>query len=286
MAMTPSTPQRLPHVAIAQFACGMAYPLRALAYMRMHRLWRLALMPVGINAVLLLGLGVTLWYHLWPALNALQLSLQNVVHVGPEYSETLRVVLGIASFLVWLVLLPIVLVLCAMLLILFGQMFCAPWLDLLAERVECQQLGEARTAFSFRRLVDALFLSMGDAVWGLFYLVLVYIPVLLFALLPGVGAVVSVACGALFLAQQFLGHTLSRASLSYRGRWQAVLANKWFCLGFGTVALVMVSLPGLNLALLPVATVGGTLLCCDLIRDGRISSVSQAALCTAPRGAA
>ena len=39
--------------------------------------------------------------------------------------------------------------------------------------------------------------------------------------------------------------------------------------GFGTAAMALLFVPGLNLVLLPLASVGGTLAYCDLKRAGR-----------------
>jgi uncharacterized protein involved in cysteine biosynthesis len=261
----------LPTARLLQLAVGMSYPIRAFFFMRQHRLWRLAFLPIVVHVALMAALAVFMWLRLWPALQQLQSLVHSYVSVGSDYSDSVATVLSVVGFLVWLVLLPIVLGVAATLVLWFGHTLCAPWLDILAERVENQVLGSLPKPMSLRRLVDSIFLGLGDAVWGLFYLVLIYIPTLLTALLPGLGGLATLACGGLLLSQQFFGPTLGRAWLGYRARWQLVLDNRWFCMGYGAVAMLMVSVPGINLLLLPVTTVAGTLLCCDLIRAGRTS---------------
>ncbi|MEO0593615.1 MAG: hypothetical protein AAFZ38_08550, partial [Myxococcota bacterium] len=46
--------------------------------------------------------------------------------------------------------------------------------------------------------------------------------------------------------------------------------NRWLSLGFGSSSMLLLFVPGLNLILLPLAAVGGTLAFCDLYRAERL----------------
>ena len=71
--------------------------------------------------------------------------------------------------------------------------------------------------------------------------------------------------------QEFVGLPLARQLVGYRRRWGVVWDNRWLAAGFGSAVAVLFIVPGLNLVLLPLAAVGGTLLYCDLKTAGRLS---------------
>ncbi|RYF05268.1 MAG: hypothetical protein EOO40_10425 [Deltaproteobacteria bacterium] len=256
----------LPTSPVGCFIRGMSYPWRALNFMRQHHLWRLGLLPALINSVLLVVVALTVWWQMLPLAQQLHDYLQTMADDG----EVVRMALQFFSFFMWLVLMPVALVVAVVLMLLFGQTLAAPWLDILAERVENLLLGQDHTPYSLRRFIDSMFLALGDMLAGLTYLFLIYVPVFLLTLIPGLGALLALGCGALFLAHQFCAHTMSRKLLGFRARWQAILINKWLCLGFGCVAVLLVSVPVLNFVTLPLCTVAGTLLCCDLVEAGRL----------------
>ncbi|MEM6733160.1 MAG: EI24 domain-containing protein, partial [Myxococcota bacterium] len=88
----------------------------------------------------------------------------------------------------------------------------------------------------------------------------------------------SFAFSALLLSVEFVGLSLTRRFVNYRGRWRIIWDNKGLSLGFGSASMLLLLVPGLNLILLPLAAVGGTLAYCDLVRVGAIDAeIRQAA---------
>jgi CysZ protein len=260
----------LPRAAIAQFFYGAAYPLRGLLFIRRHGLWRLVAVPLLVHILLFVSAAVIIHVDLVPYLSDWLGLLAEQHRPAPEYLETARFLWGIGHLLLWVIMLPLSFVLAALLVLSMGQFLCGPWLDLLAERVESICLQRATKPWTWRRGIEGLMAGLADLFVGPFYLGVIYLPLLLLSLLPGVGGVFSVFAGTLFIAHQCFAYTLGRASLSYRARWAAVVRNRWLCGGFGVATLLLLIVPFMGLMTLPVATVGGTLLCCDLLRAGRV----------------
>jgi CysZ protein len=126
--------------------------------------------------------------------------------------------------------------------------------------------------------VQGVALAVRDLVWGLVYLTVVnglifVVSAGTFGLAAAPASIVSFCFSAWLLAHEFVGLALSRQLVGYRRRWRIVWANKWTTLGFGVACMGLLFVPGLNLVLLPLAAVGGTLLYCDLKAGGRVSVV-------------
>ncbi len=260
----------LPQAAIAQFFYGAAYPVRAFYFIRQHRLWRHLLAPLLGHVALFFTALTLLDFYALPWLNLQVTLLEGRVHPSLEYLETVRVLWTAAHVVLWVVLVPISVVVAALTVLALGHFLCGPWLDLLAERVEGLVLQRAAKPFGLRRLVGGFLSSLADLALGPIYLLVVYLPMLLLSFLPGVGGLSTFFNGALVVAHQSFAPTLGRACLSPRARWAAVIKNRWLCGGFGAATLLLFLLPPISLLALPLATVGGTLLCCDLLRAGRI----------------
>jgi len=267
--MNETTASRLPRHAVTQFLRGLTYPLDGLRYLRRHRLWGMAALPLVVNVVLL----VVLVYGTWALLGPLLGSVSDYLRGLAPQMELLKVLLSVLVGLFWMVAFFLVLGINAMVLLLVGQAVASPALDLLSEKVEVQVLSVAPVPFGVGRFLRSIGVALGDLVGGLVLLVVVNVPIFLLSL-TGIGAapaaVGSFAFSAMLLAHEFVGLSLARHLVTYRGRWRIVRANAWLSLGFGTSAMLILMVPVLNLVLLPLASVGGTLLYCDLRRDGRL----------------
>lgn len=270
--MEAERPKALPRNFLAQSWVGFGYPLRALGVMRRHRLWKLAMAAVGINVLLLAALlTLSVWYVL-PILQQIDGSL-----AASGASELWQSVATILRWLFWAFAIVVVLGLNGVALMLVGQAVASPFLDMLSERVETLVLGVEPEAFSVRRAIEGVLLAVADLLWGLFYYVVVQLLILILGLVPVLGTVPATALSfgfsALLLAQEFSGLPLARKLVSYRSRWLVVWENKWLAVGFGASAMAMLLVPLVNLVLLPVAAVAGTLLYCDLVAGGRLGDL-------------
>jgi len=265
----------LPQNPIAQLWRGAGYVFEALGFIRRARLWGLAAAGIAVNVVLLAvlvggSLAVTL-----PILAQAQAWLLNLTTTGGilhGFFVLLGTILTVA-------LVVLVVAANALVLALFGQTLAGPFLDLLSERVEELERGFAPYPFAVGRLLSGIVISLKDLVASLLLLLLVNLPITLIGL-TGVGslpaAIASFCFSAWLLAHQFVGLSLIRHQASYSVRWRVVRKSKLLSLGFGAATMALVVVPGLNVLLLPLAAVGGTLLYCDLVTAGRIEAPTRA----------
>lgn len=259
--------ERLPQNPIAQVVWGASFPWRALGFIAAHELWLWASFAVLVNVALLGVITTSLWWYVMPWLGEAQARLTAMAADG----QTLQMAVRLLVWALWIMMLPLIFVGSTVVVLLIGQLFASPFLDVLSEKVECIQMGTLPKKTGFGRFVGSAALALADCIWGVVYLGAVYIPLLLLGFVPGVGALVSLVAGAMVVSQQFLGLVLSRQLVSYRARWACVLQNKWAALGFGAMTTLMLAVPGIDLLLLPLATVGGTMLACALWRGDRLA---------------
>ncbi len=267
------SPAPLPKNFIAQAFRGATYPLAGLGYIRRHGLWPLTFAAIGIN-LLLLGVLITVTIVLVvPWLDQLDGTFAEIA----GQSGFLQGVFSVLGWLIWVAAIAVVLVANGLFLLLIGQAVASPFLDMLSEKIEGLELGIEVHPFSAKRVVEAVALAIADLVWGVVFLAIVHIPIFIVSLVPGIGtipaAMASFCFSALLLAHEFVGLPMTRHLVSYRARWRHVWRNKWLGLGFGSVCMLLLLVPGLNLILLPLAAAGGTLLYCDMKRGGRIGDV-------------
>jgi CysZ protein len=200
---------------------GFLAPFRGGAYIARHRLWHYLILPVLVN--LALGLGA-LWAasRYWRAEGFVGEQLVKAPAVGWLILIVLTIVSGVVLFLVAQ---PVV---------------TAVFSDHLSERVERQIRGAAPKA--------PFFSSTGRALaHGLLKLVLYGLAMLIGVVLSvwtaGIGALVGVALGALFLAYDGFDYPLSRRSASFGRKWAYLATHPGQTIGFGLGATVLYLIP-------------------------------------------
>jgi len=138
-----------------------------------------------------------------------------------------------------------------------GSAAIAPWLDVLASRTEAL-LGKASEESTsawwqqcFTSLANSLRPLSGLLVWGCVALVVFWIPV--------VGQILGTAiwtyAGVRFLCFELMDTTASRKAMDYAQRKSDMNDRRFFWLGFGGLAMLMLLVPLLNLLVIPAAVV-------------------------------
>ena len=260
----------IPDHFIGQFIKGMMYPIQALGFLKRHRLWGMATASILINILLLVALIGGALYYLVPYLDVVTASM--VAWAGD--SAFWGYLIGALSWVLWIVAFPAIIVANFLVLVLVGQAVASPFLDTLSEQVENRVLGTIPAPFGVGRGIKTVIVALGDLFWGVLFLVMVNAPLLVLGFVPvlgtGLAAVISFGFSALLLAHEFMGLPLTRQLVSYRQRWSHVWRHKWLALGMGASTMLLLAIPGINLVLLPLAAVGGTLMYCDLRAAGRV----------------
>ncbi len=260
----------LPDNSFSLFLRGLTYPLEGLRFLKEHRLWSLAGAAILVNVVLLVAMIALASVYLVPLIQGWVAAMA----AWAAGSTILGWLTGILSFLLWCLVGPVALVLGFLVLMLVGQTVASPFLDSLSEKVESIVLNTDVHPLTASRIIKDVIVACGDLVGGLAFILAVNLPLLLVGWIPGVGAIVasvpSFCFSAWLLSQEFMGLSLARKHVGYGNRWRAVWSNKAITLGFGATTTALLFVPGLNLVLLPMAAVGGTLMYCDLKVLGRM----------------
>ncbi|MFH1060858.1 MAG: EI24 domain-containing protein [Pseudomonadota bacterium] len=248
---------------------GLSAPLKGLGFIARHtRLWPLAIAPFLINLALFV---LFFWFGY------------------SRFSRWLEALLPTGEGWWWLVLYYFLAVLAVLLLLVVqvylfavvGSVVAAPFLETLTQRVE-ELAGPGRAAdWETRGIFSEILRVAGQALRKLILYALVMGLLLLLNLLPGLGAVLyaglAFVATCYFLALEFLDYPLDRRGLNLGGKLGYVRRLGLRGLAFGAAVFVLGLVPIVNLALLPLAAVGGTLLYLDapLTDEKAISSESS-----------
>lgn len=255
---------------IASFISGASYPLRAIAlFFQRPQLLTYLIAPLGINILFGLLLYVGLLLPGWRILGDLAVQLNGWLN-GWEASLPgwLYWLSGTAWALGWLLRSLLVLgllLLIGFLLAQFGTLLGAPWYGQLSEQIERLRLGQVEMlevgvvrdlgraiAFEVKKLV----LILGA---GLLFLLLNLLP----GVGAGLGAISGVALAALLVCLDFLDAPLERRRLRFRRKLGLVLRHLPATASFSLTCLALMSIPLLNLVMVPVCVGAGTLFFCD-----------------------
>ena len=268
---TPVPTSQLPRNFVLAFLKGAMYPFSALFFMRKNQLWVWAVVPMIINVIIFVGVIILGIQIVGPWVQNLEVYFSQL-NLANSWLMSLMAFLG---WLIWIGMAILIILMSGVIILLLGQAVAAPFLDILSEKVESIVLGAEPPPFSPIRTLRSLWVALVDLVSGLTLLVVVNVPIFLLGL-TGLGslpaAMLSYCFTSLLFAHEFLGLALARMNVSYFQRWHAVMATPWLNLGFGSTAFLFLLVPGLNIVLLPLLAVSGTLLYCDLKNSGYLQA--------------
>jgi CysZ protein len=245
----------VPSHPLGRLAHGAALLPRAAACLASRRgLWGYALLPILLTA---LGLALGL-YAFWPVSEKL-LSL-----AWAEPAGALAVLWMAARIALYLLLVFAAAV-------ALPSAVAAPACDRLSASVEALELpGEAPGSGPARLALEA-----GVALWHglarLFILLMGHALLLLILAVPGLGVAYPAAAflwSAAWLGFEQLDVAMSRHLRGFREVRAALRAVRPLSLGLGAPLALLLVVPFANLLVLPLGAVAGTLLYCDLVRDG------------------
>ncbi len=249
---------------------GATYPLQAIAlFAKRPKLLTYLVVPMIINVILGLLLYVGLVLPGWRAVGDLAVQLNGWIN-GWEASlpAWLYWLSGVAWAVGWLLRSLLVVLLFGVIgfiLAQFGTLLGAPWYGQLSEQIEKVRLGQLEVvevglvrdvgrALGFE--LKKLALLIGAAV---LFLLLNFLP----GLGTGLGAIEGVSVAALLTCMDFLDAPLERRRLKFRRKLRLVLGNLPVMASFSLACLFLLSIPLLNLLMVPVCVAAGTLLFCD-----------------------
>lgn len=237
------------------FGSGMAYPFRALGrILSDRRLWGYVLVPLVLNLVL----GVLLYGVLLNLGFGWIDGLSERSSLGGALEAVLRVVLVVGLF-----------VGVGFVLVRFGVLLGSPWYSNMSERIERAELGSAPPAepLTPAGIARDLGRALGFELRKLVIVLVVGLLLLLVNLIPvagqAIGTVGSVVLGAFIACLDFFDGPLERRRLRFREKVGYARQNMPASAGFGLACFALISIPLLNLLLIPVCVAAGTLFFCQ-----------------------
>jgi uncharacterized protein involved in cysteine biosynthesis len=262
----PVGPGHRPKGAPGEIGAGFGLPFEALGVLRRERsLWSLSLVPLGFSLIAI-SLGVVGIISYAGELYDLIVSALPVLEVQAWYQWLW---MGPLQLLFWL-LGGLGFVMTAGLVLIFAMMLAsvaaAPFLDALSLRVE--RLVTGHVVESGESGVGGLARDIRRSLAGEIQRMLFFLSI--WVVLFGVGFVVPGAhliTGPLLLALtigllplEYSGYTLDRRQVVFRDRRSWLRAHWPRMAGFGSAAFLACFVPGMNLVMMPVLVVAGTLL--------------------------
>jgi len=254
-----SAPRPVPTTLPQRFGHGLGLPFRAFGLLAAHpALWPLAAAPAVLAGVGL-ALGMIFGWHMAHVLLA-HLWLEPAGPIVHGAWEAVHVTLFATLVLTATLLPPMVL--------------AAPFLDLLSTLVEARVLGTPGEPWELGRFARGIVTSVVNALARLLRFGIVQ--ALLFALsfIPPIAPVLPILSflwSAIWLSEQALDQTAARHLLTWRDTRDAVRSVRPTGFGMGLVLGAVFLVPLANLFLVPLATISGALLYCDLVASGRFS---------------
>jgi CysZ protein len=244
----------LPSNAAARFAAGALLPFRAARVLLDRReLWPLALAPIALT---ILGLALGL------------------VFAGPAASRLLSLAWrepdgwkAAAWWLTWGALFAALLYTSAAALPIA---LSAPFADRLSAKVEASELGEPAPE-GLGKVVAEVAVGAWHALARVGLLLLGYVLLLPSLLLPGGWPILAFLWTATWASFEWLDLPMARHLHGFSEVRAALRSVRPLGLGFGAVLGALFLVPLANLVVIPIGAVAGTLLYCDLVRDGRVA---------------
>lgn len=242
----------IPASALPRLGAGLALPLRATAWLsRRPGTWRYALVPVVLTV---LGLAVGLAAGI--PLSATLLSLLWTEPAGWTAAlwHAARVAIVLVELYTLAVVLPLVL--------------SAPFMDALSAKVEAEELGTGEAPGGLRRVLAETTTGLVHSLGGvaLYYLgLLLLLPALL---VPFLWPPLVFLWTARWTAVEWAGLPMARNLHGFRETRAALRAVRPAGFGMGLALAALFLVPLANFLVVPVGAVAGTLLYCELVRDG------------------
>jgi CysZ protein len=244
---------------------GFFYPFRGLKFLFRHRslLWYVAI-PFGLNTILF---GVFAWL------------------VTSHLGGWIRKILPSGDAWYWAILFYVVVVLSVILLLLVviytltmvGNIVLGPFNDMLSEKVELLYTGSSLDEpFKVTVLLADILRSLKVGIGKLLLYVGGLLALLALNLLPVIGSgLYGVLAGVytlFFLGWEYVDYSMERWKFRFRLKVKNSFRNASAFVGFGAAASLMLFIPVINLAAIPLCVIGATLLFCDLRKQDKLLS--------------
>lgn len=236
---------------VSSLSTGVGDIGRGFRFLNQHpRLWGWVIAPAIVTLLIMVGLVAGVAHLVDPA-------------VGWATGWLPDVVRGLASALVWLV---VIVGLGAGALFVFmavAGIVAGPFNELLSEAVEARLTGRPAPRFSVGALLNGFVLGIAHGVRRLVVALLAFVLVFVLGFIPLIGTIGALALGfyvsARGAAYDCYDAVLARRELSYRDKLAFLAQHRGRTLGLGAGVTAMLFVPFVNLVALGLGTAGATM---------------------------
>lgn len=260
---------------------GFFYPLQAVGLLlRTPKLWVGVVFPIALNVILEIllysGLLIPGWRFITQSTAGVSEWLAQRIATLPGWAVRLLSWVPAAAgwlddLLGWLLAI-VLLIVTGLLLVQFGAIVGAPWYGGLSEQIEKQRLGTLPSAqFSVQRAIADVWRAIAFQLKKLALTIAIGLPLLLLNLLPlpviatSIASIGGVALASFLVGLDFLDPPLERRRLRFRDKLALFGRSLPASASFSWVCLILVSIPFLNLLVVPICVIAGTLFACDRV---------------------
>ncbi|WP_230467389.1 EI24 domain-containing protein [Lujinxingia vulgaris] len=239
-----------------RFIGGIKLPLKAMRFIAAHpKMWPWMIIPALINLVLFVITAVAL------AMNAPEL-------LGWLWAQPEATWLKVVWYVVLAVVLLASVVLSYFAVLMVAGVIASPFNDQLSVITERELRGTVADARDGESMISGIMRSIVISLVTLLAYLACIIPLLFLHLIPGLGSLLNTVLGtavsAIFLAFEYSDAALDRQGFSLKEKIARVRAHLDLAGGFGVGSALLMLIPLVNLLVMPVAVVGGTMLGIEL----------------------
>ncbi|MGI0481174.1 EI24 domain-containing protein [Geminocystis sp. CENA526] len=255
------------------FFTGIGYPLLAIKFIANHKqLWQYLIIPIIIN----ICVGITTYIFLLnPSLklfdsftNNIIISVDNAINQLPEWSNILIAILLFISQILKVILFLILLIIIGFIIVQFGSIIGSPWYGKLSEKLEILYTGKLEIVEV--NIIQEILRAILFELKKLLLIIVISVPLFLLNFIPAMGNLISLVGGitltCTIICLDFFDATLERKRLHFREKLKFVWGKLPTTAGFGLICLTLISIPLLNLIIIPLCVSAGTLLVCDKLK--------------------
>ena len=243
---------------------GFHLAFHGVAFLGQHRtLWKWAILPVVVNVVVFTA-AFALFLYSYPDLFSRATSFLPLEAPAAWYAWLWVAPLRLLAWGIGLLLLITALVVVYFAFLMLGTLIAAPFLDVLAQRVE--ELATGRVLEEHATLfgtLQAMGLSVVVELRKLGFFLAVQTVLFLLGLIPLLTpftVIVATLFTLLFLPLEYAGFAMDHRQLRFAQRRALIWQHRWLMLGFGAAAFLTMLIPVLTFICLPALVTGGTLL--------------------------
>ncbi|MBA2540826.1 MAG: EI24 domain-containing protein [Deltaproteobacteria bacterium] len=224
---------------------------RGFRFLNQHpRLWGWVIAPAIVTLLIMIGLIAGVAYLVDPAVDWLTGWL-------PGFLQ------GIASALVWLIVIVGLGAGALFLLVAVVGIVAGPFNEMLSEAVEAKLTGKPGPKFSLAGFVRSFAISLGHGIRRLVVAVLSFLLVFALGFIPVIGTIGGLVLGCYLTARSAAYDSydavLSRRELSYDAKLAFLARHRSRTLGLGAGVTAMLFVPGVNLVAFGLGAAGATI---------------------------